>query len=332
MCLYTTRVSPFADALILTGPTACGKTALALAAAPRLGAEVVAMDSMTVYRGMDVGTAKPTAAERAAVAHHLIDELDPWESGTVAWWLGRAADVCRDLAARGKRPLFVGGTPFYLKALLHGLFDGPPGDPQVRRRLEADAVRGGNAGLHTRLAAVDAKTAARLHPNDVRRVVRALEVFELTGRPISAWQQGWDTAAFAGSAAPPPVQIPAVVIDLPRPLLYERINRRVAAMLAAGWLVEADRLRRAPRPPSREASQALGYRELWTHLETPGADLAATADLIRTRTRQFAKRQLTWFRHLPTLVRVPSDGEASVDAVIRAWEASLTPEEIDTGT
>ncbi len=307
----------FSQALILTGPTACGKTALALAVAPRLGAEVVAMDSMTVYRGMDVGTAKPTAAERAAVPHHLIDELDPAESGTVAWWLGRAAAVCRDLAARGKRPLFVGGTPFYLKALLHGLFDGPPGDPELRRRLEADAERVGNAALHARLAAADAKTAARLHPNDVRRVVRALEVFELTGKPISAWQQGWDTAAFAGEAAPPPAAIPSVVLELPRDVVYERINRRVGAMLAAGWLDEARRLR--GRPISREAAQALGYRELWDYLDTPGAGLDATADLIRTRTRQFAKRQLTWFRHLPTLAAVPADAPDAAERALRAW-------------
>src|SRR5207302_2941229 len=138
-----------------------------------------------------LGTAKPAAAERARVPHHLIDVLDPWESGTVAWWLRRAAEACRDIAARGKRPLFVGGTPFYLKALLHGLFEGPPGDDQLRRQLEEEAERGGREQLHARLAAVDPKTAARLHPNDLRRVVRALEVHELTGRPISDWQQQW---------------------------------------------------------------------------------------------------------------------------------------------
>ncbi|HEX4608607.1 MAG TPA: tRNA (adenosine(37)-N6)-dimethylallyltransferase MiaA [Urbifossiella sp.] len=311
---------PFSQALILTGPTGGGKSALALALAPRLGAEVVAMDSMTVYRGMDIGTAKPTAAERAAVPHHLVDELDPWESGTVAWWLDRAAAVCADLTARGKRPLFVGGTPFYLKALLHGLFDGPPGDPALRGRLEAEADRVGKDVLHARLAAVDARTAARLHPNDVRRVVRAMEVFELTGKPISAWQQGWDTAAFAGGAAPPPAAIPAVVLELPRDALYDRINRRVGAMLAAGWVDEAKRLRDLPRPPGREASQALGYRELWDYLDTPGASLDAATDLIRTRTRQFAKRQLTWFRHLPTLVPVPADATDAADRVLRAWE------------
>ena len=312
----------FNQALILTGPTACGKSALALELAERVGAEVVALDSMTVYRGMDVGTAKPTPAERGRVPHHLIDVLDPWESLTVAWWLGRAEEACRDVAARGKRPLFVGGTPFYLKALLHGLFPGPPADEDLRRALEAEAERDGLAALHARLAAVDPKTAARLHPNDVRRVVRALEVYELTGKPISAWQQTWDTPAFAESpaAAPPPVAIPAVVLELPRDVLYDRINRRVDAMLAAGWLEEVRRLRELPRPLSREARQALGYRELLAHLDGTGPAWPETVELFRTHTRQFAKRQQTWFRHLPTLAPVVAEAPDAVGLVLKGWK------------
>jgi tRNA dimethylallyltransferase len=307
------------QALILTGPTACGKTALAVEIADRLGAEIVGMDSMTLYRGMDVGTAKPTREERARAAHHLIDVLDPWESGTVAWWLDRAAAACRDVTARGKRPLFVGGTPFYLKSLLHGLFDGPPGDPRLRLELETEVVRDGKEAVHAKLAAVDPKTASRLHPNDVRRVVRALEVYRLTGRPISAWQQTWDTAAFAAAAAPPPAPIPAVVLELPRDLLHDRINRRVGAMLDAGWLDEVRRLRALPQPLSREAAQALGYRELLAYLDGTGGSWEETANLIRTRTRQFAKRQSTWFRHLPTLRRVPAAAPNAVDLVLREW-------------
>lgn len=314
----------FETALILTGPTACGKTALALDVAERIGAEIVALDSMTVYRGMDVGTAKPTAAEQARVRHHLIDVLDPWESLTVAWWLAAAERACEDIAARGKRPLFVGGTPFYLKAMLFGLFDGPPGDPVIRSNLEAEAERVGNGVLHGRLAAVDPKTAARLHPNDVRRVVRALEVHTLTGKPISAWQQTWDTPSFADAPenAPPPARVPAVVLELPRDVLYDRINRRVDAMLAAGWLDEVRRLQHLPRPLSREARQALGYRELLEHLEAGGgAELGATVELIRTHTRQFAKRQLTWFRHLPQLTAVPADTPETLGRVLAAFGA-----------
>jgi tRNA dimethylallyltransferase len=309
------------SALILTGPTACGKTALALELAERIGAEIVAMDSMTLYRGMDIGTAKPTLEERARVHHHLIDELDPWESATVAWWLERAKAACAEIAGRGKRPLFAGGTPFYLKALLHGLFPGPPGDPELRRQLEADAERDGKIALHARLAAVDAKTAARLHPNDVRRVVRALEVYRLTGRPISAWQQTWDTPAFAAApgSAPPPAAIPAVVLELPREQLYRRIDARVEAMLAAGWLAEVQRLRELPRPLSREARQALGYRELIAYLDGRGGGWPATIEAIRTHTRQFAKRQLTWFRHLPACVPVAADAADAADRVLHAW-------------
>ena len=318
-------MSDFDEALILTGPTACGKTALALELSERIGAEIVAMDSMTLYRGMDIGTAKPTAEERARVRHHLIDVLDPWESATVAWWLQQAEAACRDIASRGKRPIFVGGTPFYLKALLHGLFPGPPADPELRRRLEDEAERDGKDRLHARLAAVDPKTATRLHPNDVRRVVRALEVFGLTGRPISAWQQTWDTPAFAGpDAAPPPARIPAVVLELPREVLYDRINRRVGEMLDAGWLEEVRRLRNLPRPLSREARQALGYRELLDFLDGRGGTPEETAELIRTHTRQFAKRQLTWFRHLPQCIPVPADAPDVGERVLRAWGIDST--------
>ncbi|HEY3787417.1 MAG TPA: tRNA (adenosine(37)-N6)-dimethylallyltransferase MiaA, partial [Urbifossiella sp.] len=227
----------FQNALILTGPTACGKSALGLELAERIGAEIVAMDSMTLYRGMDIGTAKPSAADRDRVPHHLIDVLDPWESASVAWWLERAAIVSAEIAGRGKRPLFVGGTPFYLKSLLHGLFAGPPGNLELRKQIEEEAERIGKEQLHARLAAVDAKTAARLHPNDVRRVVRALEVFQSTGQPISAWQQTWDTPAFTDAPeAAPPAPIPTVRLELAREVLYGRIDARVETMLAAGWL------------------------------------------------------------------------------------------------
>jgi tRNA dimethylallyltransferase len=304
-------MTAFADALVLTGPTGSGKTAVALELAPQVNAEIVAMDSMTVYRGMDVGTAKPTLAERSLAPHHLIDVLDPWESANVAWWLDQAAVACDDIRSRGKRPLFVGGTPFYLKALLHGLFPAPPVDPTLRAELEAEAERIGPEAFHAKLAAVDPKTAARLHPNDVRRVVRALEVHALTGRPLSAFQTTWDTPAFGNAA--PPVPIRCVVLDLPRGELYARIDRRVVAMLEAGWLDECRRLLALPRSLSKEAKQALGYRELFAHLEGESKWGTAVAT-IQTRTRQFAKRQLTWFRGLG----LPATPAGDTDAVRRA--------------
>ncbi len=260
------------------------------------------MDSMTVYRGLDIGTAKPMAAERARVPHHLIDVLEPHESANVAWWLDRASQACEAIRARGNRPIFVGGTPFYLKALLHGLFESPPSDEALRQRLEAEAAEKGNAFLHAKLTAVDPKLGAKLHANDVRRVVRALEVFELTGSPLSELQRTWDA---------PPAEIPCVALEWPREVLYERIDRRVEAMIAAGWLDEVRAL--MAKPMGREASRALGYAELMEHLRG-GPTLAETIALIQRRTRQFAKRQLTWFRGLPTCR--PVAGGATAEDVL----------------
>jgi tRNA dimethylallyltransferase len=286
--------SPFQKALILTGPTGSGKSALALELAERLNAEIIAVDSMTLYRGMDVGTAKPSGADRARVPHHLIDVLDPWESANVAWWLDRAAECVADIEARGKIPLFVGGTPFYLKALLCGLFPSPPSDEELRRKLEAEAGRDGRETLSVRLAEVDPVTARRLHPNDVRRVVRALEVWHLTGKPISEWQREawWD------AETPPFPPGSCLALDVPRSELYFRIDRRVEAMFAAGWVDEVKRLQELAKPLGREASQALGYREIVEYLDGRRS-LEETIAEVQLRTRQFAKRQLTWFRALP---------------------------------
>jgi len=300
----------FADALILTGPTGSGKTALALDLAERFNAEIVSADSMTVYRRMDIGTAKPTAADLARVRHHLVSVLDPWESANVAWWLAAADAACRDIRSRGKRPLIVGGTPFFLKAVMCGLFDGPPSDPAVRARLEAGAEADRDAA-HERLRRCDPRTAARLHVNDTRRVARALEVFELTGTPISALQQTWNSPTFAvpGEERPSPVAIPCAILDWLRPELYARIDRRVEAMVAAGWLDEVRESLALPHPLSREASQALGYRELAAVLRGE-ATLPEAVSRIQTRTRQFAKRQLTWFRGLGVGSRIDPRGDS----------------------
>lgn len=282
--------SIFANCRVLTGPTGSGKSALALELAAALNAEIVAMDSMTLYRGMDAGTAKPTSAERSLVRHHLIDVLDPWESGSVAWWLGAAAAAVRDIESRGRVALIVGGTPLYLKALLCGIFAGPGADLDLRQRLENEAERVGAPALHARLAAFDPDAGARIHPNDLRRIVRALEIRERTGESISEMQQQWKANGGQG----PDV----VCLDLPRAELYDRINRRVTAMLDQGWVDEARTLRDSPRPPGRVASAAVGYRDLWAYLDGM-TDWPATVARIQQRTRQYAKRQLTWFRHLP---------------------------------
>jgi tRNA dimethylallyltransferase len=288
------------QALILTGPTGSGKSQLALDLAERLDAEIVSMDSMALYRRMDIGTAKPTAEERRRVPHHLLDVLDPWQSSSVAWWLERAAECCRDIARRGRRPLFVGGTPLYLKVLLYGLFEGPTADEAIRRRLEAEANAAGAAVLHDRLAAVDPISASRLHPNDVRRIVRALEVWELTGRPISAWQTQWSDQLAA------PARERCLCLDLPRPELYERIDARVERMIADGLLQEVQALRRLEQPLSREAAQALGYKEMFAYLDGD-ADWDETIRRIQTRSRQFARRQMSWFRHLPSCLPIRAE-------------------------
>jgi tRNA dimethylallyltransferase len=307
-------IAPFQNARVLTGATGSGKTLLALALAERLGAEIISMDSMALYRGMDIGTAKPSPDDRRRVPHHLIDVLDPWESSSVAWWLERASECCKEIESRGRAVLFVGGTPLYLKALLHGLFEGPPADLALRERLQCEADALGVVALHARLAAVDPVAAARLHPNDVRRVIRALEVWEHTGQAISSRQTQWngdrgsriedrgsaDTRAadsdFQSSILDPQSSI--FYLDVPRDELYARIDARVKAMFAAGLVEEVAALRRLPRPPGREAGQALGYKEVFEHLDG-GATLAETVARVQQRSRNFAKRQLTWFRNLP---------------------------------
>ncbi len=295
--------APFQNALVLSGPTGCGKTVLAIDLAQGLAAEIVSMDSMALYRGMDIGTAKPTRGERAVVPHHLIDVLDPWESASVAWWLEQAKRCCQEIESRGKRVLIVGGTPLYLKALMCGLFDGPPADEAIRRRLTQEADVLGSPALHQRLAAIDPSSAVRIHPNDRRRMIRALEVHELTGKPISAWQTQWPAArgeepSDRNQGTDVRDHGSVLWLDLPRDQLYERIERRVEQMFDAGLAEEARRLRTLERPLSLEASQALGYREALELLDGR-ITLKDAIMRVQMRSRNLAKRQITWFRSLP---------------------------------
>lgn len=293
----------------LAGPTACGKTAVGIELAERIGAEILCLDSMTIYRGMDIGTAKPTAGEQARCPHHLLDIIDPHEEFSVAEYLAAAQTAAAEIVSRGKIPLFVGGTGLYLRSVLRGVFPGPTADWELRRRLEALAEMHGPTWLHERLAGVDPKTAARLHPGDVRRIIRALEVHELTGRPLSDQQQ---------QGALPPEQRPRHVdwLSPPRAWLNERIDRRVESMFAAGFLAEVRQLLRLPQPLSRTARQALGYKETLDWLERTG-DRHSTQPPqevvaeIQLRTRQFAKRQHTWFRNLEECRAIEFRGDES---------------------
>jgi tRNA dimethylallyltransferase len=288
-----------ADCWFLSGPTASGKTAVGIELARRLGAEIISLDSMALYRGMDIGTAKPSGEEPAVAPHHLIDVLDPHQDYSVAAYVEAARGAVRDIASRGRVPLFVGGTPLYLKALLRGIFVGPPADWTLRRQLQATAQLEGAQALHARLAEVDPQTARRLHPRDARRVIRALEVWEKTGKSITDLQQQFDRARPADACR-------VFVLDWPRDQLIERINNRVDAMFEAGLVEEVRGLLIQQAPLSRTASQALGYREVIEHLQGL-RDLGQTVELVKLRTRQFAKRQMTWFRSLSECRFVPVD-------------------------
>jgi tRNA dimethylallyltransferase len=274
----------------LLGPTASGKSAVAMAAAEHVpGLELVSVDAMQVYRGMDIGTAKPTAAERLAVPHHLVDVIDPAATFTVGLFQDMVHDVVADIARRGVTGLYVGGTGLYLRAVTDGL-DLPGEWPDLRAALEAEAAAHGPEPLHDRLVALDPAAAAKMEPTNTRRVVRALEVCLGSGRPFSSFGPGVDQY--------PPSPITQLALRWDRAALTARIARRVDAMFAAGLVDEVRGLLDDPRGLSRTARQALGYKEVIDHL-AGHATLAETRDLLVLRTRQFAVRQERWFARDP---------------------------------
>ena len=282
--------APPADAVLLLGPTASGKSALAMALARSIPLEIVSVDSAQVYRGLDIGTAKPSAQERTAVPHHLIDIRDPSEPYSAAEFARDAARLIGEIRARGRMPLLVGGTMLYAKALRDGLSRLPSADVAVRSRLSTEAATLGWPALHERLAAVDPASAARIAPNDAQRIPRALEVHELTGTPLSALLEGPRAGA---------LQLPLIaLLPTDRARLHTRIEQRFDAMLAAGFLDEVRALRRrGDLDPDLPALRSVGYRQAWEHFDqgTPVAQLRAEAVAA---TRQLAKRQITWLRSM----------------------------------
>lgn len=279
--------------IVLCGPTASGKTAAAIEVAEQVDGEIINADSVQVYRLMDIGAAKPTAAERTRVRHHLIDVVDPDEPFDAASFarLGRAAVA--DIASRGKVPIVAGGTGLYIKALLGGLARRAASDPEVRRRLQEDLREEGPAALHARLAQIDPATAARVHPNDAVRIVRALEVYAATGQPLSAHHRGHRF----GDA---PFEAFTIGLDMPRETLYARIDRRVEAMMAQGLEAEVRRLLARGYGKDLKPMQSLGYRHM-TALIAGRVDRAEAVRTLQRDTRRFAKRQLTWFRANPRI-------------------------------
>ena len=282
-------------ALALMGPTASGQTACALALAQRLGGEIVSVDSALVYRGLDIGAAKPTADEQAHVPHHLIDLREPWQPYSAAEFASDARIAINDIVARGKVPILAGGTGLYFRALLDGLSDMPEADDAVRAQISTEAQAQGWTALHAQLAEVDPIAAARIHATDAQRIQRALEVYRLSGRPISAWQR-------EARGQRLPLKVLKLVLAPPeRGILHARIERRFDAMLEAGFLDEVRALRSLPplqahpTPLDLPALRAVGYRQAWEHLEG-GSSPAEFRERAIAATRQLAKRQFTWLR------------------------------------
>jgi len=322
---------PSLRAIGIAGPTASGKSALALALAERLPIEIVSVDSALVYRGMDIGTAKPSVAERAAVPHHLIDIRDPDEAYSAAEFVRDATQLIAAIQGRGRHPVLVGGTMLYFKALLEGLHDMPPAAAAVRRQIDERARQLGWPALHAELARVDPASAARLPPGDSQRIQRALEVWQITGRPLSSFHAATKAAHEPASA----LAMPLFSLEpLDRAWLHQRIAQRFDAMLDAGLLDEVAALR-ARSDLSRElpSMRCVGYRQSWEALDAaaPAATLsAAQRAALRERgiaaTRQLAKRQLTWLRAMPQRRVLIVDGGTDPDALASALLRGLRAE------
>lgn len=299
----------------IAGPTASGKTAVSMRLAEQLGGEILSLDSIAVYRGMDIGTAKPTREDRLRIPHHLLDLAEPAEEFSVSRFLEHAHQAVQDILNRGKVPIFVGGTPLYMKGLLRGFFVGPPANWEFRAQVEQDVRTFGNEALHRRLAQVDPLTAHRLHPSDIRRITRALEVALATGHPLSHQQIQFDECRA-------PHQCRVFALNVPREVLNARIDLRCEKMFADGLVDETRKL----IPLGRTASQAVGYREVLEYLSN-SIGLQEAVAAVQLHTRQMAKRQMTWLRSMKEVrfVDIAADDSAeSTAARIIEWSHATT--------
>jgi tRNA dimethylallyltransferase len=300
---------------VLTGPTGTGKSDFALRLAREFPIELVSVDSAQVYRGLDIGSAKPDASSRAAVPHHLLDLVDPAESYSAGQFVRDAARAIDDIEARGRIPLLVGGTMLYLRALIGGIAELPEGSDEIRARLDADATLVGWPAMHARLASVDAAAAARIHPNDAQRIQRALEVHAVTGEPISTHQARTKSPLARDFVV-------AALMPVDRARLHAALDARFVAMMDAGLLGEVRKLRaRGDLSDRHPAIRAVGYRQLWVHL-SGGYPLETAVARGQAATRQLAKRQMTWLRSMPDIrVFDPYDAQSFVglrDSLIAA--------------
>ncbi len=292
----------------LAGATASGKTGVSLKLAQSLDAEIISLDSMAIYCCMDVGTAKPSAQQRSLVRHHLIDICDPDENFSTSQFYELARSQVSEIWERGKTVLFVGGTALYLKALLRGLFEGPPADWDFRKEIENEIAEMGDEFLHQRLEMVDPVAAHQLHPNDHRRIIRALEVFKVTGKPLSHLQ-----LEFAEKSEPENCRVFALRHD--RAILHQRIEQRVTTMFEKGLLEEVALILKKFDNLSRTAAQAVGYKEAIDHLNGQ-MSIEQAVERVRIRTRRFARHQETWFRglHECEMVDLPADFDEAATA------------------
>lgn len=287
-------LAPFGKILVVCGPTASGKTQLAVRLAQSLNAEIVNADSMQIYRGMDIGTAKPSLAQQDGIRHHLIDIVDPDQPFSAADYSAAADEVIRDIQLRAKRVIVVGGTGLYIRALIYGLVDSPSGDVELRQSLQEEAARIGNEAMLEKLRLVDPELAATLHPNNLLRIIRALEVHRLTGIPLSSYQKEHAFATRRYDVLP-------IGISVERPVLYQRIEERVEQMLADGLIKEVTALLAAGFSSDLKALRAIGYKEISARLHGE-LSLEDAVRLIKRDTRHYAKRQLTWFKADPDIL------------------------------
>ena len=323
---HASRHSP---TVALVGPTASGKTAVALALAQTHPIEIISVDSALVYCGMDIGTAKPSLSERAQAVHHLIDIRDPVQAYSAAEFARDARRLIDDIRGRGRIPLLVGGTMLYIKALRDGIDDLPPAQPELREAMEQEARERGWPALHADLQQIDPITAARLPPNDAQRISRALEVWRVSGKPLSAWFEAQDRAQ---ALSPCPLQLVSLEPQN-RAWLHARIAQRFELMLEQGFLDEMARLRaRGDLHANLPSMRCVGYRQAWTCLDEAqqsGQPIDAFFPTLRetgiAATRQLAKRQLTWLRGMPEREVVACDAPDALSQTVRVLQAALTP-------
>ena len=276
---------------VLTGPTACDKTEIGFTVAQKIKGEIISADSMLFYRGMDIGTAKPPPGMRELVPHHFIDIIDPWESYSVGKYVDDVETLINNVGSEDRKFLIVGGSPLYIKGLVDGIFNGPEADWNIRRELEEIAENNGNLYIHDILQKIDPVKAGELHPNDLRRIIRAIEVYKITGEPVSVLQEQYKLARKN-------YQFKIMCIMREREDIYRRINERVETMFDKGLVDEVKSLLDNPEGLSKQAKQALGYKEVLQYLDD-GLTLDDAKDMVKLNTRRFAKRQMTWFRGFP---------------------------------